>query len=276
VILLGVFLFLVGELSGIAPMIATSASTPDAPRYFVAVWRPGSGRQQWETGMTVDAFRQKTDQLFGQGLRIRAVDAYRTAQAPRSHLYTAVWGSGSGAQFWKAEMSATEFEALDTRYSRQGFRIAAIDVQDGRIMAAWRPGSGIQVSRLGISLRELLDLDSQCQKRGLRLAILKQYASDKFAAVWRPDSLEVRWETGLTTEAFRSGDADNFNGGLRLECVSTYEGKLTVVWRRGSGTQWIKWGLTDEQLRKQDAMYYQQGLRLVLIGANTLSVPPQL
>ncbi len=222
---------------------------------FGAVWRPGSGTQWVQWGLSGDEFKAQDTTYFGQGLRV-------TSLAIREGRIAAVWRPGTGAQWVRWGMTGDEFKAQDTAYFAQGLRVESFEMEGGRIAAVWRPGAGTQWVRWGMSGDELKAQDTAYFAQGLRITALA-IENGKLAAVWRPGSGAqwVRW--GMSFADFATQDRTYFAQGLRVTSLVLEAGKYAAVWRPGSGTQWwsSKRGVVD--FKSEDSAYFARGLRIV-------------
>lgn len=183
----------------------------DIPQKFsyTAVWRPGSGAQYWQAGMSVAAFKTADAKHFKEGRRIELFDI-------QNGRVFAVWRAGSGAQHWATGMSANQMKSEDAKHVKNGLRLVALKKHGGNDFAAvWRPGTGAQWWRSGMTGTDFKQQDAQHFKNGLHLHCLDTYAG-KFIAVWRPGSGGQRVNWGLTIDEAQSKDLDAFKDGLRL------------------------------------------------------------
>ena len=153
-------------------------------RRFAAVWRPGSGEQQWRTGMSVDEFKSHDTDFFKKGLRLADLSI-------RGDSVAAVWRAGSGEQHWRTGMSVDEFKAQDTGLFNKGLRLADLEIYNGRYAAVWRAGNGAQHWRSGMSADQLENEDSTQFAKGMRLLDVEAYDGDKFTAVWHSGTGET-------------------------------------------------------------------------------------
>ncbi len=176
----------------------------------------------------------------------------------------AVWQPGSGAQWWRTDMTFAQMKAQDADHFAQGLRIHSIAIHDGRFTAVWRPGSGAQWWRTGMTLDQMKAQDAEYFGEGLRIAAL-EVVNGRYTAVWRPGSGAQWWRAGMTLDQLKAQDADHFSAGLRLTALEIDGGRYTAVWRPGSGAQWWRAGMTGNQIGAQDAAYFQQGLRLKVL-----------
>ncbi len=235
---------------------------------FLAVWRPGSDAMYWRTGMDLEEFKAQDAEYFAQGLRITSIDVFRyTGFGDLS--YTAVWRPGSGGQRWRSGMSIEEFKAQEAQYIKEGWRIAAFDIQSGEVFAVWRPGTGVEKWWTGISSAELKDREAEYRAQGLRIVVLVQHGSNDFAAVWRPGSGSQLWATGMSFDQFAAQDTIHFKQGFRLASLDAYGGEYMAVWRNdlGGGAQFWKVGLELGTLQQKIAEHFNAGRRLVILRA---------
>lgn len=224
---------------------------------YAAVWRPGSGTQWVQAGMTFDEFKAQDLTYFNQGLRIKSF-------AIRDNRVTAVWQPGTGTQWVKWGLNADEFKAADLAYFNQGLRISALEVYGGKFAAVWRPGTGTQWVKWGLTPDAFKAADLAYFRQGLRITAFETDGG-RFAAVWRPGSGTqwVKW--GLTGAQIEAQDQTYFNQGLRLTQLAIENGRYAAVWQPGSGTQWWARGRCFVDFRTEDTHYFGQGLRLGFI-----------
>lgn len=224
---------------------------------YLAVWRPGTGDQWVQSGISVEQFKTWEATYYKQGLRIVSL-------VVRDGRFTAVWQPGTGEQRVHAGLSGAAFKTQDTAYFKKGLRIAAFSIDGGRFAAVWRPGSGAQWNHAGLSAAEFKTLDTGYFKKGLRITQL-EIDGGKFAAVWRPGkgTQWVHWDmSGAQLEA---KDAVYFPQGLRIATMSVDGGgKYAAVWRAdlGTGTQYVGARRCWVDFKAEDLAYYGQGLRL--------------
>lgn len=250
-------------------MLGLGSDEALAYKGFVGVWQQAKGGYYWHTGMTLNELKANDAKYFKQGYRIHAVDSYKHSDIPLQISYSAVWRPGSGKQWWWGGLDVDEFKAKDNHYFKQGFRLAALDVQNGSVIAVWRPGVGEQRWLIGVSINRITEADKEYFKRGLRLVMLKQHGSNDFAAVWRPGSGAQWWKAGMGTGGFNEKNREHFQQGLRLVSLDSYDGKWNAVWRPGSGAQRVAWGMPFDGLKKKVDDYADDGMRLVVLRAKS-------
>ena len=119
-------------------------------RRFAAVWRPGSGEQQWRTGMSVDEFKSHDTDFFKKGLRLADLSI-------RGDSVAAVWRAGSGEQHWRTGMSVDEFKAQDTGLFNKGLRLADLEIYNWEVrgcLASRQWCAALAIRDVGGSARE--------------------------------------------------------------------------------------------------------------------------
>lgn len=181
----------------------------------------------------------------------------------------AVWGPGSGTQWWRTGMTQRELKAQDTQYFSQGLRLAAIDIfkySDVPLRfsysAVWQPGTSAQYWRAGMSVAEFKSADDRHFSQGRRIALLDVQHGRVFA-VWRPGSGTQFWRIGMTAAQLRSQDQVHFANGLRLRMLKKHGGNsFAAVWQEGSGAQFWRSGMTGPTFNSLDTDFFSQGLRL--------------
>ena len=224
---------------------------------YGGVWRPGSGGQWWNAGMTLDEFKAQDKAYFDKGYRIAAF-------ALKGGRYAAVWRPGTGAQWWRPGMTLDQFKTQDKAYFDKGLRLTAVEVENGAYTALWRPGTGAQWWRPGMTLDEFKFQDKAYFDKGLRLIAIA-LENGKYTAVWRPGSGAQWWRPGMTLDQFKTQDKAYFDQGLRLVVLESENGTYTAVWRPGGGAQWWQSHLCFDEFKTEDKAYFDQGLRLDLI-----------
>jgi hypothetical protein len=221
---------------------------------YAAVWRPGSGTQWVEAGVTADEFKTKDLAYFNQSLRIVSL-------VVRNGRFTAVWQPGSGTQWVHWDLSADDFKAKDAAYFKQGLRIAAFSLHNGRFAAAWRPGTGTQWVHWGLSGDEFKAKDGPYFKQGLRITQL-EVDGGKLAAVWQPGTGTQWVHWGMSGADMEAKDGTYFPQGLRLTTMAVDGGSYAGVWRPGSGTQYWSHRRCWVDFKTEDLAYFGKGLRL--------------
>jgi len=230
---------------------------------FFAVWRPGTGAQHWETGMSFDRLKHVDDVLFNnKGLRLVVL------RQDTDDEFSAVWRSGTGEQHWSAGIDADEFKQRDTHFFNKGLRLAAMHVLGDRFSAVWRPGSGEQHWHVGINFDQFKQTDSKLFNKGLRLlTMMRDYNGgfDEFMGVWRADlgTGGQHWWTdkGTAFETFKTENEKQVQAGRRLVAFPPYA--LNAIWRDGSGKQELLNDGTASTMEKTDKELFNQGMRLV-------------
>jgi Bacterial tandem repeat domain 1 len=234
-------------------------------RTLLGVWRPGTGAQHWETGMSLDELEQKDAELFKKGMRLADV-VVETLSSGKTDC-TAVWRPGTGPQHWATGMSIDEFKNKDTDFFQKGFHLDVLNRRNG-YTAVWRPGTGVQHWASGLDVDEFKKKDDEFFAGGFRLAIVDKYNDgDSFLGVWRPGTGEQRWWTGAF-DNFKDVDTSHFNNGLRLVALNHSYGMM-AAWRPGSGAQFWQIALQDQnsdEFKTVDQAHFDKGRRLVHIG----------
>jgi hypothetical protein len=186
---------------------------------FAAIWRPGSGEQQWASGMDLDEFKAKDAGFFKKGLRLTVMDI-------ENGSFAGVWRSGSGAQWWHFGLDYDKFKAKDAEFFEKGLRLEQIDYEFGEFAGLWRPGSGGQRWASGMDLDEFKSKEAEFRKKGLRLVDVSITGGfdREIVAVWRPGTGEQRWASRSTDKKQQLDDLDKdfVAQGLRMEIVAVH------------------------------------------------------
>lgn len=236
-------------------LLASTAAVAQAG--YAAAWRPGTGAQRWQSGMSLDAFKARDTELFNQGFRLRSLSV-------NGGRFTAVWRPGSGTQWWRSGMTLDEMKAQDRTYFNQGLRIALIDIDGGRFAAVWQPGTGAQWWRTGMTVPQLEAQDRTYFAQGLYMRAM-ELDGGSYTVVWRPGSGGQRWRAGMTGEQLDDQAQAFLNQGLRMTLLATEGGRYAAVWQTGTGTQWWARGRCRVDFETQDALHFGQGLHLAFI-----------
>jgi hypothetical protein len=226
---------------------------------YSAVWRPGTGTQFWNIGISLQEFQQRDAEFFARGLRL--VVLRRSGDR-----FAAVWRDGAGAQFWKTGLGPDEFKREDLNLFNQGFRLVTLHIEHDNYTAVWRPGTGAQFWHTGLSGSEFHAKAGEFWAQGLRLVtMMKGYNGDfdKFMGVWQPGTGVELWFSGLGSEfeRFRAEDTRHLNDGLRLVAFPPYA--INAIWHPGSGEQRVNFAVSLDAFKQADAEFFARGLRLV-------------
>ncbi len=224
---------------------------------YAVAWRPGTGAQRWQSGMTVDTFKARDTELFNQGFRLRSLSV-------NDGRFTAVWRPGSGTQLWRSGMTLDEMKSYDQTHFNNGLRIALLDIDNGRFAAVWQTGSGTQWWRSGMTLDDIKARDATHFKNGLRLRVL-EIEGGRYTAVWRPGTGTQWWRAGMTGGQLDDQTQTYLGQGLRLSLLATEGGKFAAVWQPGSGTSWWSRGRCRIDFETEDRVHFGNGLHLAFI-----------
>lgn len=239
-------------------IVALANSAPAAAQAgYAAAWKPGTGAQRWQSGMTVATFKARDAELFAQGFRLRSLSV-------NGGRYTAVWRPGTGTQLWASGMTLDEMRAKDETYFSQGLRIALIDIDGGRFAAVWQTGTGTQWWKSGMTVDQLKTRDTTYFNQGLRMRVLEIH-NGLFTAVWRPGTGAQWWRAGMTGDQMDAQTSTYQGQGLRLALLAIENGRMAAVWQPGSGSQFWARGRCRVDFETQDALHFSQGLHLAFI-----------
>jgi murein DD-endopeptidase MepM/ murein hydrolase activator NlpD len=183
------------------------------------------------------------------------------AALPQLWLYTGVFRSGAGAQWWRTRLSAEDFKAEDQAFFDRGLRITDLEVEGGRYTGVWRPGSGAQWWHGALAYQDFKALDLAYFNQGLRITDF-EIDGGRFFAVWRPGSGAQWWHAGLTWAEFTAQDRTYFSEGLRITDVEVEGASVSAVWHPGTGAQWWHGAVTVDQFVSLNQQYTAAGLRV--------------
>jgi hypothetical protein len=86
---------------------------------ITAVWRPGSGAQFWEAGLTFSELKAKTTAHGTNGLKLRLIARYGSDY----NRYMGVWRPGTGNWFWHVGLSFDQWESTTQQLFDTGFHL---------------------------------------------------------------------------------------------------------------------------------------------------------
>jgi hypothetical protein len=238
---------------------------------ILCVWRPGTGDQTWDAGMTRATLKLRDASNFAKGFILKDLAKMKVGDGDTAQ-FAAIWRSGSGEQRWKTGLDHDEFKDADADFFDKSLRLKVLDIEGESFTGVWRPGTGEQRWRSRLDDDEFKKQDAEFFGKGLRLVqIVRDYGD--FAGVWTPGSGEQRWRAGMDLDEFKSQDDEFVARGLRLVDVAIIGGfsaSLTAVWRPGTGEQ--RWASREtdnkDELVEIDKEFVAKGLRMEIIAVH--------
>jgi hypothetical protein len=182
--------------------------------------------------------------------------------------FSAVWHTGSGAQFWNTGLEKPELDDLDKKRFDQGLRLVRLQVDDGGddCSALWRAGTGAQFWKSRRTFASFKTFDNDFFAQGLRLQSIHVDEDNRITAVWRPGSGAQFWEAGLTFSQLKDKTTAHGQNGLKLRLIARYGSdydRYMGVWRPGAGTWFWHVGLSFDQWESITQQLLDGGFHLV-------------
>jgi Polyglycine hydrolase-like, structural repeat len=230
----------------------------DNMTHFRALWHPGTGAQFWRKGMERGELKDKDQELFDQGLRMRVL------RSEANGTYTAFWRPGTGAQFYRTGLEHDEFEKEDKKHFDQGRRLVSMHIEGEEYMGVWHSGTGAQFWRTGLDFDEFKQVDKKFFDQGLRLVTMRRGYDgddDEFMGLWRSGNGAQFWYTGLDTAKFELLDIKHRAEGLSL--VAFTQSKIFALWRPAASDYVWDMGNGLELFKAKDQQLFDSGFRLV-------------
>ncbi|WNG30184.1 hypothetical protein F0U62_43865 [Cystobacter fuscus] len=251
----------------------TGAPAPNVPGQFTAVWEPDSSPEIQVYGWSYADYREKYDQLWGQGWRLFSLQPY---VVNGQVLYNAVWRPSTEGEIQVYGWSYTDFRAkYDTLWS-QGWRLKLIQpyVVNGTVYytAVWRPSTEGEVQVYGWSYADFRAKYDTLWSQGWRLKLIQPYVVNGtvyYTAVWRPSTEGEIQVYGWSYADYRAKYDTLWSQGWRLKFLEPYvvNGSVyyTAVWRPSTEgeSQVYGWSYADYRARYDDL--WEQGWRLKIL-----------
>jgi hypothetical protein len=252
----------------------TSAPAAAAPYggFHASCSSASGGYEYWYPDMSWSEFIQRGNDMFEDGLRIVQMDVV-------GHDVTAVWRSGSGAQWVKGHLSIDDLTYWNDYYYNQGLRLVDLDRDGNEFFAVWRPGSGGQFVRTAIpSWTDFKTQDDVLYAQGFRITDIIIREDGKIGGVWRADqgSSIQKWHNVLATgvdanneSAFQKLNRQYYEAGYELKVMKAHNNDAyrVGVWRYrgGSFTQATGNFMNAASMKGWEATCRSAGRRIVTL-----------
>ncbi|MEA2192914.1 MAG: hypothetical protein QOI73_3035 [Solirubrobacteraceae bacterium] len=233
-------------------------------KLITTVWRPGTGTQHVQVGLSWADFKSQDKAYFDADLRLVDLEVEGGA-------YTGVWQPGTGTQWVQPGLSWADFKVQDKAYFDEGLRLVDIEIDGGKYAGVWRPGSGAQWVHPGLTWDQFKTQDKTYFDQGLRLVDVEPEGG-RYTGVWRPGS-GAQWVVpAMSADDLAAQDKIYAAQGLRISILKVVDGKLTAVWQPGSATQIVELGLSVELFVSEDTAHFAAGLRITALEVHEVPV----
>ncbi|HYO52125.1 hypothetical protein [Archangium sp.] len=204
----------------------TGVAAPNVPGRFTAVWEPGTQAEIQVYGWAYADYREKYDQLWGQGWRLHTLQPYVVNGVVR---YNAVWRQSTEGEIQVYGWSYESFRAKYDELWPQGWRLRLLQpyVVNDQVFytAVWRPSTAGEIQVYGWSYESFRAKYDELWPQGWRLKILEPYVVGgvvRYTAVWKPSSAGEIQVYGWNYANYRAKYDDLWDQGWRLKILRAY------------------------------------------------------
>lgn len=154
----------------------TSMPAPSVPGRFTAVWEPNNSSEIQVYGWSYADYRNKYDQLWGQGWRLYSLQPYVVNNQVR---YNAVWRPSTEGEIQVYGWSYADYRAQYDQLWNQGWRLKLLEpyVLNGNVYytAVWKQSTSGEYQVYGWSYADFRARYDDLWNQGWRLKILRTY-----------------------------------------------------------------------------------------------------
>jgi hypothetical protein len=237
------------------------------------VWGPSDEPQFMVLGWAGEHFEKKHAECLAQGLRLRAQQAFLTAD--KQVRWDGVWNRGDHAQASIRGWTVQDFANEREKQFAAGMRLIHLQsylLPDGqvRVNAIWNPGSGPEFWMQGWAGTDVDAKGPELFAQGLRLKHLNGWnlpnGPIRFDAVWVPGSQTQEFVHGWAIGDLVKKYDEMWKKGFKLLWLDTSiaDGgiRYNAVWETDPRAQFVVWEMTREQLTSWYDEMWNQGMRL--------------